>query len=390
MKIHEHQAAELLSQYQVPNAGGPAAFTPAEAAEAASSLGGDLFVVKAQIHAGGRGKAGGVKLAHSIAEVEKIAGELLGKTLVTKQTGPQGKVVHRLMVTRGVSIQKEFYLSFVMDGANEGVTLMASAEGGMEIEETAAHHPEKIARCLIDPVVGLRSFQIRRVAHTLGLTKEQEKEFAAMAGNLYRLFIDKDCSLIELNPLILTGEGHLMALDIKMDFDGNALFRHPELAELADPLEEDPKEAEAGKYRLNYIPLTGNIGCMVNGAGLAMATMDIIKAFGGEPANFLDVGGGASAEQVAGAFRILLSDPHVQGLFINIFGGIMRCDVLAEGIVEAARQVEVKVPMVVRLQGTNADIGKKLLNASGLDIHSTDDLAEAAHLIVSLSGGKRA
>ena len=383
MKIHEHQAVTLLEKYGVPNSGGMVAFTADEAVEAAKKIPGNVWVVKAQIHAGGRGKAGGVKLAKSLDQVKEIANELLGKVLVTHQTGPEGKLVRRLMVAGGVDIKKEYYLSLVLDSDTAKVVLMASAEGGMEIEEVAAKTPEKIFKEYIDTQIGLRNFQILNVAKKMGFDKQQTKEFGIIAQGLYKIFMDKDCSLVEVNPLIVTGEGHMQALDIKMDFDNNALFRHKDIEEMRDIYEEDPKEVEASKFNLNYVPLDGNIGCMVNGAGLAMATMDIIKAFGGQPANFLDVGGGATKENVAGAFRILLSDKNVKGILVNIFGGIMRCDIIAEGVVAAAKEINVQVPLVVRLQGTNSEQGREILANSGLNIIPATDMDEAAKKIVA-------
>ena len=385
LKIHEHQALTLLDEAGVPNAGGQVAFTPEEASAAARALGGDRFVVKAQIHAGGRGKAGGVRLVEGEAGVREAAQALLGATLVTPQTGPNGKVVHRLLVAPALSIVREYYLSLLLDSENACLVFMASTEGGTEIEEVAKQTPEKILRQAVDPIIGLRDFQISNLAAGLDLKGEARKDFFAVARGLYRLFLEKDCSLIELNPLVLTADGRLLALDVKINFDDNALMRHKELAALRDELEEDPREVEAAKNKLSYIPLDGTIGCMVNGAGLAMATMDIIKAFGGEPANFLDVGGGASAEKVAAAFSILLADKKVRGILVNIFGGIMRCDVLAEGILEAAKAVSLEVPLVVRMKGTNAEKGAEILRASGLPIHYEPDLGRAVHTIVSLT-----
>lgn len=387
LKIHEHQALALLQEAGVPNAGGQVAFTVEQAVQAARELGGERFVVKAQIHAGGRGKAGGVKLAEGLSGVEQAAGEILGKTLVTPQTGPSGKVVHRVLLAPALSIAHEYYLSILTDNETGCTLLMASTQGGTEIEEVAKNNPDKILRQQVDAVAGLRGYHITNLAAGLGLEGEAARDFAAVVRGLYRLFWDKDCSLIELNPLVRTQEGRLLALDVKMNFDDNALFRHKDIAALRDPQEEDAREVEAAQHKLSYIPLEGSIGCMVNGAGLAMATMDIIEAFGGQPANFLDVGGGASAEKVAAAFRLLLADKNVRCIFVNIFGGIMRCDVLAEGIVQAAKEVSLPVPLVVRLRGTNWERGAEILAQSGLAITYEPDLAKSAHLAVSLAKG---
>ncbi|SFU74884.1 ADP-forming succinate--CoA ligase subunit beta [Alicyclobacillus macrosporangiidus] len=383
MNIHEYQAKAVLASYGVAVPQGKVAFTVEEAVEAAKELGGKA-VVKAQIHAGGRGKAGGVKLAKSLQEVEQHARELLGKTLVTHQTGPEGKVVKRLLIEQLSNIQKEYYIGLVVDRNTGRVVMMASGEGGMEIEEVAAKTPEKIFRATIDPAVGLLPYQARQLAYSIGIPNELVKKAAQFMTALYHCFVDKDCSVAEINPLVVTAEGDVMALDAKLNFDDNALYRHPEILELRDLDEEDPKEIEASKYGLNYIALDGNIGCMVNGAGLAMATMDTIKYYGGEPANFLDVGGGASEEKVTEAFKIILSDPKVKGILVNIFGGIMKCDVIASGVVAAARQVGLDKPLVVRLEGTNVEQGKKILNESGLNIIAADSLADAAQRIVSL------
>lgn len=383
MKIHEYQAAALFNEYGIPTAKGVPAFTPEEAVEAAKTLPEGVYVVKAQIHSGGRGKAGGVKIAKSLDEVKSYASQLLGMKLVTKQTGPEGKLVQRLFITEGVQIEKEYYVSFAVDGMSAKVVMMASAEGGTEIEEVAAKTPEKIIKQYIDPTVGIRGYQARYTADKLGLTGDEVKQFMKVASGMYNLFMAKDCSLVEINPLAKLKDGRLVAIDAKVNFDDNALFRHPELQELRDFSEEDPRETEASKYDLNYISLKGNIGCMVNGAGLAMATMDIIKYYGGEPANFLDVGGGATAEKVAGAFNILLSDKEVKGIMVNIFGGIMKCDVIAEGIVEASRKVGVSVPLVVRLEGTNAERGKEILATSGLNITPADSMADAAQKVIA-------
>ena len=389
MKIHEYQAAALLKQYGVPVPSGIPAFSVEEAVRAAETLGDGPFVVKAQVHSGGRGKAGGVKFATTVEEVREKAGAILGMTLVTKQTGPEGRVVKRLLVNRAVDIRREYYLSLTVDGAAGRVMMIASGEGGTEIEQTAVDAPEKILTVPIDPTLGLMPYQSRDVAARLGLNPAETKQFIRLAAALYRLFIEKDCSLAEINPLAVDASGNLVAADAKINFDDSALFRHPDILELRDLNEEAPREVEASKYDLNYIQLDGNIGCMVNGAGLAMATMDIVQAFGGTPSNFLDVGGGATAEKVAGAFSILLTDPKVEGIFINIFGGIMKCDVIAAGVVEAARKLSVKVPLVVRLEGTNAEAGKTILSESGLAITSADDMADGARKICALTKGAR-
>jgi succinyl-CoA synthetase beta subunit len=381
MNIHEHQGKEVLRRYGVAVPKGTACFTVEEAVAAARDLGFPC-VVKAQIHAGGRGKAGGVKVVHDEAAAKAAASEILGKTLVTHQTGPDGRVVRRLLVEEGCQIARELYLGLVVDRGTGRVTLMASPEGGAEIEAAAARTPEKILRETIDPVVGLAGYQARRVAFGLGLTKEQVGKAVSFLQALGRAFVECDCSLAEINPMVVTQAGDLLALDAKIGFDDNALFRHPDLKELRDPNEQDPRELEAAKYDLSYIALAGNIGCMVNGAGLAMATMDSVKAAGGEPANFLDVGGGANTEKVKAAFKIILSDPAVQAIFINIFGGILRCDVLAEGVVAAAREVGLAVPLVVRMEGTNVEQGKKILAESGLDIITAVDMLDGAQKAV--------
>jgi succinyl-CoA synthetase beta subunit len=382
MNIHEFQAKDLLRRYGVPVPNGKVAFTPQEAKAAAVELGGRC-VVKAQIHAGGRGKAGGVKLAASPEEAENAAKEMLGKKLVTHQTGPEGREVRQVLIEQSVNIARELYLGMVLDRAESRVAVICSSEGGVEIEEVAAAQPEKILKELIDPVIGLQPFQCRRLAYALELPAEHINKLVAMMQALYRAFDDCDCSIAEINPLILTKEGAVMALDAKMNFDANALFRHKEILALRDLNEEDPREVDASRHELSYISLNGNIACMVNGAGLAMATMDIIKQYGGEPANFLDVGGGANREKVAHAFKILLADDRVRGVLINIFGGIMRCDVLAQGVVDAARDLKVSLPLVVRMQGTNVDEGKKILADSGLPIISAETMAEAAEKIVA-------
>ncbi|RIW36394.1 ADP-forming succinate--CoA ligase subunit beta [Bacillus salacetis] len=386
MNIHEYQGKEILRNNGVPVPNGKVAFTPDEAVEAAKTLDSSVYVVKAQIHAGGRGKAGGVKIAKSLDEVRTYAEELLGKTLVTHQTGPEGKEVKRLLIEEGCDIKKEYYVGLVLDRATSQVVLMASEEGGTEIEEVAAETPEKIFKEYIDPVVGLTGFQARRIAFNINIPKELVNKAAKFMLGLYNVYIQKDASIVEINPLVVTGDGNVMALDAKFNFDSNALYRQKDVLELRDLEEEDAKEIEASKYDLSYISLEGNIGCMVNGAGLAMATMDIVKHYGGDPANFLDVGGGATAEKVTEAFKIILSDENVKGIFVNIFGGIMKCDIIAEGVVEAAKQVELKVPLVVRLEGTNVDLGKKILNESGLNIISAESMADGAQKIVEQVG----
>jgi succinyl-CoA synthetase beta subunit len=382
MNIHEFQAKELLRRYGVPVPAGKVAVTPAEAKQATAELGGRA-VVKAQIHAGGRGKAGGVKLAATPDEAQSKAQEMLGKKLVTHQTGPEGREVRRVLIEETVNIERELYLGMVLDRDAARVAVICSSEGGVEIEEVAAKHPEKILKELIDPVIGLQPFQCRRLVYALDLPASQVNKLVALMQALYRAYEDCDCSIAEINPFIITKEGAVMALDAKMNFDANALFRHKEILALRDLDEEDPREVEASRYDLSYISLDGNIACMVNGAGLAMATMDIVKQYGGEPANFLDVGGGADKAKVANAFKILLADHRVRGVLINIFGGIMRCDVLAEGVVEAARDLKISVPVVVRMQGTNVEDGKRILAESGLAIISAETMAEAAQKIVT-------
>ncbi|MGG3889050.1 ADP-forming succinate--CoA ligase subunit beta [Metabacillus fastidiosus] len=386
MNIHEYQGKELLRKYGVTVPNGRVAFSADEAVEAAKQLGTDVTVVKAQIHAGGRGKAGGVKVAKNIEEVRTYAEEILGKTLITHQTGPEGKEVKRLLIEEGCDIKKEYYIGLVLDRATSRIVLMASEEGGTEIEEVAEKTPEKIFKETIDPAIGLQSYQARRIAFNINIPRELINKAAAFMLGLYKVFIEKDCSIAEINPLVVTGDGNVMALDAKLNFDSNALYRHKDILEYRDLEEEDEKEIEASKYDLSYISLDGNIGCMVNGAGLAMATMDIIKFYGGDPANFLDVGGGATAEKVTEAFKIILSDQNVKGIFVNIFGGIMKCDVIAEGVVEATKQVGLSIPLVVRLEGTNVEIGKKILNESGLNITSAESMADGAKKIVSLVG----
>ena len=391
MNIHEYQGKELLRGYGVAVLQGGVAWTPEEAEQAAAALPGPVYVVKAQIHAGGRGAGrfahdpdgkGGVRLARSAAEVRAAAEAMIGQTLVTKQTGPAGRRVSRVYVEAGCDIARELYLSLLVDRDANRVLIMASTEGGMEIEEVAAHAPEKILRVAVDPASGVSGFHARKLAFGLGLQGKQVAAFGRFVAAMYEAFVKLDCAIVEVNPLVVTGAGDVVALDAKVSFDDNALYRHPELEQLRDEAEEDPKELEAAKYSLNYIALDGTIGCMVNGAGLAMATMDIIQLYGGRPANFLDVGGGATKERVAAAFKIILSDPNVEGILVNIFGGIMRCDVIAEGVVAAAREVSLGVPLVVRLEGTNVDLGKDILAKSGLPIVSADNLADAAQKIV--------
>jgi succinyl-CoA synthetase beta subunit len=384
MNVHEYQGKEILRNYGVKVPNGKVAFTVEEAVEAAKELGTSVVVVKAQIHAGGRGKAGGVKVAKNLDEVRTYATEILGKTLVTHQTGPEGKEVKRLLIEEGCDIKKEYYIGLVLDRATSRVVLMASEEGGTEIEEVAEATPEKIFKEEIDPVLGLMPYQARRIAFNINIPKELVNQAVKFMMGLYNAYIDKDCSIAEINPLVVTGDGQVMALDAKLNFDSNALYRQKAVLEYRDLEEEDPKEIEASKYDLSYISLDGNIGCMVNGAGLAMATMDIVKHYGGDPANFLDVGGGATAEKVTEAFKIILSDPNVKGIFVNIFGGIMKCDVIATGVVEAAKQVGLQVPLVVRLEGTNVDLGKQILNESGLNIIAAESMADGAEKIVSL------
>ncbi|GER65609.1 succinate--CoA ligase [ADP-forming] subunit beta [Weizmannia acidilactici] len=384
MNIHEYQGKEILRKYGVSVPKGKVAFTVDEAVEAAKALGTEVCVVKAQIHAGGRGKAGGVKVAKNLDEVRTYAQELLGKTLVTHQTGPEGKEVKRLLIEEGCDIQKEYYVGLVLDRASSRVVLMASEEGGTEIEEVAAKTPEKIFKETIDPAVGLLPFQARRIAFNINIPAKLVNQAVKFMMGLYQVFVEKDCSIAEINPLVVTGDGKVMALDAKLNFDSNGLYRQQDILEYRDLDEEDPKEVEASKYDLSYVALDGNIGCMVNGAGLAMATMDIIKYYGGEPANFLDVGGGATEEKVTEAFKIILSDEKVKGIFVNIFGGIMKCDVIAAGVVAATKQVGLDIPLVVRLEGTNVELGKKILNESGLKIVAAESMADGAQKIVEL------
>lgn len=383
MNIHEYQGKAVLRQYGVTVPQGEVAFSVEEAVRIAEKLGGKA-VVKAQIHAGGRGKAGGVKVAKNLDEVRTYAEQILGMTLVTHQTGPEGKVVKRLLIEELSDIKKEYYVGVVVDRATGRVVMMASEEGGTEIEEVAERTPEKIFKEVIDPAVGLQAFQARKLAYAINIPGELVKQAVQFMTALYNAFVDKDCSIAEINPLVVTGDGKVVALDAKLNFDSNALFRHKDILELRDLEEEDPKEIEASKFDLSYIALDGNIGCMVNGAGLAMATMDTIQYYGGHPANFLDVGGGATAEKVTAAFKIILSDPNVKGILVNIFGGIMRCDVIADGVITAAKELGLEKPLVVRLEGTNVDLGKKKLNESGLNIVAADSLADAAEKIVGL------
>lgn len=384
MNIHEYQGKEVLQSFGVKVPNGYVAYTVDEAVEAAEKLGTSVTVVKAQIHAGGRGKAGGVKVAKNLDEVRTYAEEILGKTLVTHQTGPEGKEVKRLLIEEGCDIKKEYYIGVVLDRATSRVVMMGSEEGGTEIEEVAAATPEKIFKEVIDPVVGLMPYQARRLAFNMNIPDELLGKAVKFMTGLYQAFVEKDCSIAEINPLVTTGDGEVLALDAKLNFDDNALYRQKDVLEYRDLDEEDEKEIEASKYDLSYVALDGNIGCMVNGAGLAMSTMDIIKHYGGEPANFLDVGGGATAEKVTEAFKIILSDKNVKGIFVNIFGGIMKCDVIAEGVVEATKQVGLNLPLVVRLEGTNVDLGKKILNESGLNIIPADSMADGAEKIVTL------
>jgi len=388
LNIHEYQSKSILARYGVAVPKGRVAFTPDEAEDIAKNFMGDkLCVVKAQIHAGGRGKAGGVKLAKNHQEARQFAEAILGKKLVTHQTGPEGKEVKKVLIEEGCQIARELYLGLVVDRAKQRVVIMASQEGGVEIEEVAAKSPEKILKEYVDPAVGLIPFQARKLAFGLGIDKSLVNKAVKFMTGLYQAFVDSDCSMAEINPLVITKDGNIMALDAKMGFDDNGLFRHKDIHEMRDLDEEDPREVEASRYSLNYVALDGNIGCMVNGAGLAMATMDIIKLYGGMPANFLDVGGGATKEQVTAAFKILMSDEKVKAVLINIFGGIMRCDIIAEGVIEAAKEVGVKVPLVVRLQGTNVDLGRKILSQSGLNIITAEKMNEAAEKVVAAAKG---
>ncbi|MBR7069383.1 MAG: ADP-forming succinate--CoA ligase subunit beta [Oxalobacter sp.] len=387
MNIHEYQGKEILRKYGVTTPRGIPCFSVDEAVEAAKKLGGNVWVVKAQIHAGGRGKGGGVKVAKSLDEVRELAGQILGMTLVTHQTGPQGKLVQRLLIEEGADIQKEYYVGMVIDRGTQRVALMASSEGGMNIEDVAAKTPELIHKVFIDPATGLTDAEGEDIARKIGMPEGAVKECCKFMQGLYRAFVETDASLAEINPLIRTGDNRVIALDAKFNFDSNALYRHPEIMELRDLSEEDPDEIKASEFGLTYISLDGNIACLVNGAGLAMATMDIIKLYGGSPANFLDVGGGATTERVTEAFKIMLANPNVKAILVNIFGGIMRCDVIANGVVAAAKQVQLKVPLIVRLEGTNVDLGKKILAESGLPIISANGMADAAQKAVNAAKG---
>lgn len=387
MNLHEYQSKRLFADFGIPVPDGLPARTPLEAVKAAQSLEGRLWVVKAQVHAGGRGKAGGVKLARSHEEVQELAEQMLGSRMVTHQTDAEGLPVNTVFVEAGSEIAKEFYLSLVVDREKEQVALMASAEGGVDIEQVAAETPEKIFTVSVHPAAGLQPYQSRQLGFGLGLSPAQLKQFSNIVSSLYRLFQEKDASLVEVNPLIVTGDGALMALDAKINIEDNALFRHPDLVDLRDPAQEDERENQASEHNLNYVSLDGDIACMVNGAGLAMATMDLIKLRGGEPANFLDVGGGATAERVSEAFKIILSNDKVKAILVNIFGGIVRCDLIAEGVIRAVKEVGVTIPVVVRLEGTNVDKGRELLKNSGLDIIAAEDLTDAADKAVSVAAG---
>jgi len=388
LKIHEYQAKSILARFGVPVPRGEVTSNSLDAAAIAQRLGGSVVVVKAQIHAGGRGKGGGVKLAKSPDEAERLAKQMIGMTLITHQTGPEGRIVGRVLIEEGLQIERELYLSMLLDRAAGRPVIIASAAGGMDIEEVAATHPEKILREHVDPATGVIPFQARKLAFAMGLESGPAGKMVNVLDAIYKAFIETDASMIEINPLILTKGGDLLALDAKVTLDDNALYRHPDLRELRDLSEEDPLEVEASKFSLNYIRLDGNIGCMVNGAGLAMATMDIIKLAGGEPANFLDVGGGANAEQIKNAFRILMADKHVKAVLINIFGGILRCDVLAQGVIAAVKQLGVPVPIVIRMEGTNVEEGKRLLRESGLNFTTADSMGDAAENVVALARGK--
>jgi succinyl-CoA synthetase beta subunit len=389
MNIHEYQAKDIFRTYGLPVLKGKLAHTPDEAVAAAKAIGGSVWVVKAQIHAGGRGKGGGVKVAKSLEEVKSYATSILGMTLVTPQTGPEGKKVHKVYIEEGCAIAKEYYVAFFLNRDAGKVGIMASSEGGMDIEEVAAKTPEKIHNIVVDPGLGLQDFEARQLAFKLGMTGKVALKTADYIKGLYKVYMDLDCAMVEINPMVATASGDAIALDAKVGFDENALYRHPQIAELRDPTEEDASELEAGTYGLAFIKLDGNIGCLVNGAGLAMATMDIIQLFGGSPANFLDVGGGANKEKVTAAFKIILKDPNVKGILINIFGGIMKCDIIAEGVIAAAKELTLKVPLVVRLEGTNVDLGKKILAESGLNITPAADLNDAAKKIVAAVKGAK-
>ncbi len=387
MKIHEYQGKQILRQFGIATPRGIACFSAAEAVTAAQQLGGNIWVIKAQIHAGGRGKGGGVKIAHSPDEVRHLAQQLLGMHLITHQTAATGQLVRRLLIEEGAQISKEFYLGMVIDRSKQRVALLASSEGGMEIEAVAAHTPEKLHTLWIDPLAGLATSDARQLATQIGIPASSANDAATTLQNLYRAFVETDALLAEINPLVLTTDGHILALDAKFNFDSNALYRHPEIVALRDLDEEDPAEIEASKFDLSYISLEGDIGCMVNGAGLAMATMDIIKLYGGQPANFLDVGGGATQEKVTEAFKLMLRNPRLKAILVNIFGGIMKCDVIAAGVVAAAREVHLTVPLVVRLEGTNVDMGKNILAQSGLPIISANEMADAAQKVVTAARG---
>ncbi len=386
MNIHEYQAKEILRKYGVATLKGVMVESPDKAVEAAKSLGGTIHVVKAQIHAGGRGKGGGVKVAKSLDEVRDFTSKMLGMTLVTHQTGPQGKEVQKVYIEQGCNIKKEYYAAVLLDRVTGRVVVMASAEGGVNIEEVAEKTPEKLIKVQVDPCVGLQPFQARQLAFAIGMKDKVAGKTAKFLMSLYKAYIDKDCSIAEINPLVETAEGEVICLDAKMNFDSNAMFKHPDIMELRDLTEEDPAEVEASKFDLAFIKLDGNIGCLVNGAGLAMSTMDIISLHGGTPANFLDVGGGANKEKVTNAFKLILKDPNVKGIFVNIFGGIMKCDIIAEGVIAASKELGLKVPLVVRLEGTNVELGKKMLKESGLNIIPADDLTDGAKKIVAAVG----
>lgn len=388
MNIHEYQAKEVLRRYGVATLKGEVAHSPEEAVAAAKEIGGNLWVVKAQIHAGGRGKGGGVKIAKSIDDVRNLSEKMIGMNLVTHQTGPEGKTVNKVYIEQGCNIAKEYYVACLVDRATGRVAMMASSEGGMDIEEVAEKHPEKIVKVDIDPVTGLIPFQARELAFAIGVPSESLNKAVGFMTGLYKAFVDLDCSIAEINPLVLTKEGDVICLDAKMNFDSNALYRHKDIMEYRDLTEEEPSEIEASKYDLAFIKLDGNIGCLVNGAGLAMSTLDIIKLHGEAPANFLDVGGGANKEKVTHAFKIILSDPNVKAILVNIFGGIMKCDVIADGVIAASKEVGLKVPLVVRLEGTNVELGKKMLKESGLNITPADDLTDAAKKVVAAVRGK--
>ena len=388
MNLHEYQAKQVLKKYGVAILNGKVAHSPEEAVAAAKEIGGGLWVVKAQIHAGGRGKGGGVKIAKSLDEVADLTKKMIGMTLVTHQTGPEGKVVQKVYIEAGCNIAKEYYVACLVDRATGRVAMMASSEGGMDIEEVAEHNPNAIKKVDIDPTVGLAPFQARQLAFAIGIPNDSVNKAVKFMTGLYNAFVEKDCSIAEINPLVLTKEGDVLCLDAKMNFDSNSLYRRPDIVEMRDLNEEEPSEIEASKFDLAFIKLDGNIGCLVNGAGLAMATLDIIKLHGSSPANFLDVGGGANKEKVTEAFKIILKDPNVKGILVNIFGGIMKCDIIADGVISASRELGLKVPLVVRLEGTNVELGKKMLAESGLNITPADNLTDAAQKIVAAIKGK--